>query len=318
MIGLAILVASGAAGCATTTTATTLRWGRDCAERDLMLTLPFEGPRVVIQGNGGIFSHTGRYQYAWDFRMPEDTPVLAAADGVVAEAVDRFTVGGKDRALAERANLVIVDHGGARFSVYQHLRAGGALVRPGERVRRGQPIARSGSTGWSTEPHLHFAVIDARNRSLPVCFADVPGGVPRAGQTVSPAPPAAPPPSSLPLDVFAEHGVTLEAPIVARRIAAPFVIRGRATRPGAPRAHALFLPRERDRREVDLTAPVGADGRFTITVEPRALAALPEQLDFVVVLDGPDGKPGRFGFSLPVWVDPAATRPPLAPSASTP
>jgi murein DD-endopeptidase MepM/ murein hydrolase activator NlpD len=311
-VRLLLLLTVAASACATTARSTPAR--RPCAERDLLLTLPFSGARTVIQGNGGAFSHTGRYEFAWDFRMPEDTPILAAADGVVAEAVDRYTQGGPDRALAERANMLVVDHGGARFSVYQHLRPGGALVRPGERVRRGQEIARSGSTGFSTEPHLHFAVIDPRNRSLPVCFADVDGGVPRAGETVTPATFAAPPPSSLPRDIFAENGVLLDGPLPARRIAAPFVVRGRATR-ASTRAHARFWPRDRDGRDVTLSAPVAADGTFSISVEPRALAALPEQLDFAVVLDGAHGRPAGCNFTLPVWVAPTAA---LAPSARAP
>ena len=62
---------------------------------------------------------------------------------------------------------------------------GGADVRPGDRVRRGQPIGRSGDTGWSAFPHLHIQV-DRRNpgtgrwTSIPFRFVDVRGdGVPQ-------------------------------------------------------------------------------------------------------------------------------------------
>ena len=58
-------------------------------------------------------------------------------------------------------NHVIIDHGGAEYSVYAHLVPGGVRVKVGERVAAGAPIGRLGSSGNSTEPHLHFQVCDA-------------------------------------------------------------------------------------------------------------------------------------------------------------
>ena len=62
-------------------------------------------------------------------------------------------------------NHVIIRHEddrGGFFSVYAHLRQGSTRVRPGERVRQGQPVAEVGNTGNSSEPHLHVQLMDRR------------------------------------------------------------------------------------------------------------------------------------------------------------
>lgn len=101
------------------------------------------------RGNGGVGL------YAIDFRMPIGTPVVAARSGVVVAARDHFPDdNGKD--LEE--NFVFVRHQDSTVARYFHLTRGGALVRTGERVRQGQVIAKSGNSGQSTGPHLHFDV----------------------------------------------------------------------------------------------------------------------------------------------------------------
>jgi lipoprotein NlpD len=77
--------------------------------------------------------------------VPLDTPVLAAADGVVAY------VGSDVPALG---GLVIVKHGQGWTSVYGH--AGQLLVQRGQSVKRGQMIALSGRTGFADRPEVHF------------------------------------------------------------------------------------------------------------------------------------------------------------------
>jgi hypothetical protein len=235
--------------------------------------------------------------------MPDGSPVLAAADGTVVEVIDRFDVGGPDRSFEERANLIVVDHGRGRFSVYGHLRRGGALVREGERVSRGQRIGFSGSTGWTTRPHLHFSVIDFRNRSLPVCFPSLPGGWPLAGQryrgsaALSVPTPSATPLSLLPRDAFADNGVVLTADLPARWLgrSTPVRIAGRTTRPGA-RVAAWLMARGDGRASRYRYGAVAADGSFTVALDWTGLEG-PQ--DFALAIAAPDGA-FRSDFSVPV------------------
>jgi murein DD-endopeptidase MepM/ murein hydrolase activator NlpD len=92
------------------------------------------------------FTHTASLHPGVDMPSPVGTPVYATADGIV------------DR--AERAggygNLVEIDHGKGIQTRYGHLSK--ILVSPMERVKRGQLIALTGSTGRSTGPHLHYEV----------------------------------------------------------------------------------------------------------------------------------------------------------------
>ncbi len=128
--------------------------------RDVVYSLPVEEQNFELgQGFHGGFSHADTAnRYAVDLIVPEGTPVLAARAGVVMSTVSGFSEGGTDLALAGRANLVRVLHDDGSMGLYAHLQEGGVLVKPGERVSLGQQIGRTGSTGYSSGPHLHFAV----------------------------------------------------------------------------------------------------------------------------------------------------------------
>jgi hypothetical protein len=124
--------------------------------------LPFkEGSSFpVTQGFGGSFSHTHiESYYAVDFAMPEGTPIHAARTGIIAEMNDSFTQGGvEDVAFVNRANSIRILHDDGTMAVYAHLGHHSVQVQVGDRVQTGQFIARSGNTGYSTGPHLHFAI----------------------------------------------------------------------------------------------------------------------------------------------------------------
>jgi murein DD-endopeptidase MepM/ murein hydrolase activator NlpD len=93
---------------------------------------PFTGEREFHRGMD-IANHIG-------------TPVVATADGVVSFMGESGPLG----------ILVVIDHGYGLVTRYAHLKKG--LKKPGERVRRGEPIGKMGNTGRSTGPHLHYEV----------------------------------------------------------------------------------------------------------------------------------------------------------------
>lgn len=94
--------------------------------------------------------------------------VLAVADGRVISARDgipenvprhegfRPAVPLSMETLA--GNTITLDVGGGQFAYYMHLQPGSLRVKAGDRVRRGQVLARIGNSGDSREPHLHFEV----------------------------------------------------------------------------------------------------------------------------------------------------------------
>lgn len=137
---------------------------------------PFDGTRKQIQGPRGTFSHFpgSQDEEAYDWAMPEGTPVLAARDGVVVGARADCTLGAVDEALKNENNYVVLRHVDGTFSEYNHLRENGVRVRLGDRVSAGQLIGESGNTGYTSRPHLHFSVfhtLDGTSRmTIPVTF----------------------------------------------------------------------------------------------------------------------------------------------------
>jgi murein DD-endopeptidase MepM/ murein hydrolase activator NlpD len=96
---------------------------------------------------------SGRRSNGINIAAPLGTPVLAAADGVVAFVGELATYGG----------LILLRHGDGWITAYGH--AEELLVTRGQAVKRGQIIARAGETGSANQPQLHFEI---RNRREPV------------------------------------------------------------------------------------------------------------------------------------------------------
>jgi murein DD-endopeptidase MepM/ murein hydrolase activator NlpD len=144
------------------------------ADSSYVYALPFpEGTRHrVIQGYNSGLSHKNRL--ALDFKIKKGSPVTAARSGVVVRVEQNFTKGGIGKKYLRKANQVVILHDDGSQSYYGHLQYHGALVKVGDSVRQGQPIAKSGSTGYSALPHLHFIAwgpVPGRGRSqLPTRF----------------------------------------------------------------------------------------------------------------------------------------------------
>ncbi|MGW6731937.1 M23 family metallopeptidase [Streptomyces sp. NPDC055013] len=147
------------------------------------------------------------FHWLWPIaRRPQDfpafdEPILTVADATVVRAVDgqrdhlsRNSLAGLlylmliEGSVREMAGLrrilgnhLILDLGNGTYAAYAHLRRGSLAVREGDRVHAGQVIARCGNSGNSSEPHLHFQLMDGPDpdsaRGVPFRWRGV--GVPR-------------------------------------------------------------------------------------------------------------------------------------------
>lgn len=98
----------------------------------------------ALHRQGSSYSY---YHKGLDFSAPGGTTVKAANDGRVILSRDQLNIYG---------NTMIVDHGQGVVTCYFHLRD--RLKQKGDSVHRNEVIARVGSSGWATGPHLHFGV----------------------------------------------------------------------------------------------------------------------------------------------------------------
>jgi len=129
----------------------------------------------VTQAYPQVATHTTRDSYhAVDIAMPIGTDIMAARGGVVFDIAASNFSGGMDPAKdGPTANVIRILHDDGTYAIYAHLNTNSIRVRPGDRVQRGQYIADSGNTGFSSGPHLHFAVvrnIGMQIESMPVVF----------------------------------------------------------------------------------------------------------------------------------------------------
>ncbi|MDO4582034.1 MAG: M23 family metallopeptidase [Bacillota bacterium] len=169
--------------------------------------LPFDGAWTVVNGSPyRAASHSWSIpsqRYAYDFIIlgangqsydgdEHDAssyhcygqPVLAPADGEVAELLDgqpNSSIPGKGRAECAakdiRGNYLLLKHNDDEYSLLAHLQPHSLCVKLGERVRRGQMVARCGNSGNTSEPHLHYQLQKGASFSfspgLPVRFDDI-------------------------------------------------------------------------------------------------------------------------------------------------
>lgn len=115
------------------------------------LTMQFPAPSMTRKSSNFGYrihpiKHTKRLHAGVDLAAPGGSPIVAAMSGRVILA----------RAGSGYGNYIIVDHGNGYATLYAHCSK--LLVKKGQRVSRGQQIAKVGSTGASTGNHLHFEV----------------------------------------------------------------------------------------------------------------------------------------------------------------
>lgn len=115
------------------------------------VSLPVSRGQAVVSSTYGErvdpFTRNRALHSGMDFELPQGTPILASGAGMVQES-------GWD---AQYGQTVVIQHQSGYTSRYAH--ASALLVTKGEAVAVGQVIAKSGSTGRSTGPHLHFEIL---------------------------------------------------------------------------------------------------------------------------------------------------------------
>ena len=102
--------------------------------------------------------HMGKLRNAIDLIVDKDTPVLAAADGIVTFVKDISGIGGPNPAYWEYTNFIVIMHSNGEYSRYDHLSYNSSTVKIGQHVIAGEEIAKVGMTGYTYLPHLHFQV----------------------------------------------------------------------------------------------------------------------------------------------------------------
>lgn len=110
------------------------------------------------------------FAYNKDILAPEDGKVIKVIDGV------KDNVPGEMNANNPEGNYVIIEHENNEYSMLAHLKKGSIKVKTGELVNEGQHIGQCGNSGHSSEPHLHFQVMDSADlkkaKSIRIRFKD--------------------------------------------------------------------------------------------------------------------------------------------------
>jgi murein DD-endopeptidase MepM/ murein hydrolase activator NlpD len=120
--------------------------------------LPIPSENLINMDADSSPAHGGKLENAVDFIAPLNTPVLAAADGVVTYVKDDSNVGGPSESFWDYSNFIAIRHEHNEYTRYDHLATRSSKVEVGDIVKTGQVIANVGMTGYTYLPHLHFQV----------------------------------------------------------------------------------------------------------------------------------------------------------------
>ena len=140
-------------------------------------SLPFFGDWTVSQAHNGEHTHKGAWRHAWDFVVTDRTGnqfkgngdfaedyfcfgkiVVAPFDGTVIEVVNSIhdnKIGDVDTK-NNWGNTVIIKYNDYLYAKLSHLKYHSIDVKPGDTLKKGQPLGRCGNSGRSPYPHLHF------------------------------------------------------------------------------------------------------------------------------------------------------------------
>jgi murein DD-endopeptidase MepM/ murein hydrolase activator NlpD len=140
-----------------------------------LLPVPADKEFYISQAFLGEATHASHVQseYAVDFPMPIGTAIHAVRSGIVMDVSGDFFEGGASEKMLDQANYVRVLHDDGTMAVYAHLELETVRYPIGKRIERGQVLAFSGNTGFSTGPHLHFVIqknFGMELRSIPFIF----------------------------------------------------------------------------------------------------------------------------------------------------
>ena len=103
-------------------------------------------------------AHIGKLRNAIDLVVPENTPVLAAGDGLVTAVKDDSNIGGPNPSYWMYTNFITIMHSNGEYTRYDHLAYHSSKVKSGQYVSAGEEIGKVGMTGYTYAPHLHFQV----------------------------------------------------------------------------------------------------------------------------------------------------------------
>ncbi|WP_439482935.1 urea transporter [Cyclobacterium plantarum] len=150
------------------------RFGKDSP---IPIYLPFFGEWAITQGHKGSYTHKDEWKHAWDFEIKDeegktfkdegdypadyycfDKNLLAPAYGTIENVVNDVDDNpiGKRNLEKNWGNTIVIRHSDFLFSQLSHLRKGSIVPQIGDKVKKGDIIARLGNSGNSPYPHLHF------------------------------------------------------------------------------------------------------------------------------------------------------------------